>query len=796
MSPIFDDNCEFYIMKSSPTVISVGKRCLHYGYYFIWLPGKQPVMVMPTKQIVLLDVENNIPYLREDGLHVRHRDPTSIYDLSGVWIDKDGSVQIGTFSKSPAAAAAPRDPEPCLVPRPKLMRSTSCQVSWGDHVGHVDSMGGCTEEEQQGMRDICDEGITHVDAAPVPLKRPSKKSDGISDDVIEEPECMLGHESHDMSDDIEDAEEQNETTIGVNRTEEIVQAPPLHRYSPQSRHQAQVHLDPSLLVGPLSIRHQCTHKPADPHHCETCRIALARQVRRFAGAFKRHLENYGDIITLDHVKMVDWMNQPGITGKHDALNTLDLKTRFKTSDAVNSKNTLQTYTLLNHIRGNDYIHIIYSDGWKAFTKAAQMLNIPHEKSQPGQPQTNAIMERCNQDILRGTRAVLYGAGLPTCFWPYASACYCMLDNIAEPENDPMWEFMRSLAPDEEDQANGPPEDPGNLLSNQEVAVPCVMRIQDDETTVRNHRTHDHTDGGNDVTIDISLTHKKDEKSMYDEADIQWYNYVKDGLKELKELIARYHQAEVQENIKLKVKRLVCDAKLPQQAHDGDAGLDLCTTETFILKPTQRYLFPTGLAVQIPYGTYGHMAGRSGLAAKKGIQVLGGVVDYGYTGEVKVILLNTGHEDVQIMKGYKIAQMIIEKINANIDIQEVDQLNVSTPFPVRGQSGFGSTDTLKSPACVADSKKKRRKKLQPDVIVPAYTENQVHQMVETEDPVLDSQQFADQDEELKKSSAYYRKHKVKFHGQVIPFGCGVFYMPAPTIATQPKAAPGLWCVSRV
>ena len=114
-------------------------------------------------------------------------------------------------------------------------------------------------------------------------------------------------------------------------------------------------------------------------------------------------------MTYDHVKMRDWVGHKGLTGKTDALNTLDLYTRWMTSDAVESKNTQENFRLLNHIRGSDYIQLMYSDGWKAFNTAARLLRVPLAKSQPGSPQTNAIMERCNQIVLRGTRAALFQA---------------------------------------------------------------------------------------------------------------------------------------------------------------------------------------------------------------------------------------------------------------------------------------------------------------------------------------------------------------------------------------------------
>ena len=109
-----------------------------------------------------------------------------------------------------------------------------------------------------------------------------------------------------------------------------------------------------------------------------------------------------------------------------------------TSDAVEFKSTLETLRLLNRIRGSDYIQLMYTGGWRAFATAARLLRIPLAKSQPGLPQTNAIMERCNSTILRRTRVLLFQAGLPNWFWVYVALCWCMLHNITEGVKDKLW----------------------------------------------------------------------------------------------------------------------------------------------------------------------------------------------------------------------------------------------------------------------------------------------------------------------------------------------------------------------
>ena len=127
------------------------------------------------------------------------------------------------------------------------------------------------------------------------------------------------------------------------------------------------------------------------------------------------------------------------------------------------------------------------------------------------------------------------------------------------------------------------------------------------------------------------------------------------------------------------------AKTPSQATFSDAWYDLCSIETYILTPGERKLFKTNISTVIPYGYYGRIAPRSGLAYKYGIDVLAGVIDSGYRGDIGVILINFGTEDFIIHEGDKIAQFIIEKCHY-VEWQEVDKL----PESQRGEWGRGST----------------------------------------------------------------------------------------------------------
>lgn len=132
--------------------------------------------------------------------------------------------------------------------------------------------------------------------------------------------------------------------------------------------------------------------------------------------------------------------------------------------------------------------------------------------------------------------------------------------------------------------------------------------------------------------------------------------------------------------------------LPKYATDHAAGVDLeaAVEQPLILKPGERALVPTGLAIALPEGYEAQVRPRSGLAAKNGVTVLNspGTIDADYRGEVKVILINHGMESFTIERGMRIAQMVIASY-ARVSWKTVDTLDET----VRGSGGFGSTGTI-------------------------------------------------------------------------------------------------------
>ena len=134
-------------------------------------------------------------------------------------------------------------------------------------------------------------------------------------------------------------------------------------------------------------------------------------------------------------------------------------------------------------------------------------------------------------------------------------------------------------------------------------------------------------------------------------------------------------------------RLDSELPPPSQAHPGDAGFDLMTAIDVELEPGERAVVPTGLAMSVPEGFPGLVLARSGHAARHGVGVVNapGLIDSGYRGEIKVILVNHGDEVVRFGRGERIAQLLVIPL-PTVVFEEAAELSTS----VRGSAGFGSS----------------------------------------------------------------------------------------------------------
>ena len=144
---------------------------------------------------------------------------------------------------------------------------------------------------------------------------------------------------------------------------------------------------------------------------------------------------------------------------------------------------------------------------------------------------------------------------------------------------------------------------------------------------------------------------------------------------------------------LAVVRLDRDLPMPVRAHDGDAGVDLCSSIDLVLEPGRRALVPTGIAVAIPHGMVGLVHPRSGLATRVGLSIGNspGTVDAGYRGEIKVTLINLDpDEPITVRRGDRIAQLLVQRVELPelVEVTSFDEAGLADT--TRGAGGHGSS----------------------------------------------------------------------------------------------------------
>ena len=144
---------------------------------------------------------------------------------------------------------------------------------------------------------------------------------------------------------------------------------------------------------------------------------------------------------------------------------------------------------------------------------------------------------------------------------------------------------------------------------------------------------------------------------------------------------------------LAVVRLDRDLPMPSRAHDGDAGVDLCSAVDVELAPGRRALVPTGIAVAIPHGMVGLVHPRSGLATRVGLSIVNspGTIDAGYRGEIKVALINLDPEEpIVLRRGDRIAQLLVQRVELPelVEVTSFDEAGLGDTS--RGEGGHGSS----------------------------------------------------------------------------------------------------------
>ena len=139
-------------------------------------------------------------------------------------------------------------------------------------------------------------------------------------------------------------------------------------------------------------------------------------------------------------------------------------------------------------------------------------------------------------------------------------------------------------------------------------------------------------------------------------------------------------------MKIKVKKVNSDAKLPEYSRVGDAGMDIFSCEDYELMPGDKHIFGSGIAVEYPTDHLAYIYDKSGLSCKHELITLGGVMDPNYRGEWQITIKNIGNKSYKIEKGEKICQVVFHKIS-QVEVEEVNELSTDS---ARGDNWAGSS----------------------------------------------------------------------------------------------------------
>jgi dUTP pyrophosphatase len=138
-------------------------------------------------------------------------------------------------------------------------------------------------------------------------------------------------------------------------------------------------------------------------------------------------------------------------------------------------------------------------------------------------------------------------------------------------------------------------------------------------------------------------------------------------------------------MKIQIKKIDAEGKVPKFALDGDAGMDLYSNANFVLMPGEKISCPTGIAIKIPKGYTGLIWDKGSVGIVGGVKTLGGVFDSNYTGEWIIGMVNLSKDSFEVKKGQKIAQVLFQKVETP-EIEEVTDFEKTN----RGEGRFGST----------------------------------------------------------------------------------------------------------
>ena len=396
----FDEISQAYVLDDTPSVMSLGKRCMEEGYSFVWPSGKMPFMITKNGGRIDLTIHDNIPYIdlgTYECIPYECQQTSKIHDLL-----EHFQESIDNFDDLDEIGRTCR--------RVYLDGESGFEVS---NDGQDDSQ--------------------HVKKLKVKKKRKAgnrrRKTASPGEEIPSDDEGYAPGTPYDGPPGGEETDLEDE---GHGAPEEVAEGDEDDIEIDVVEGESRVAKRGTLKREANSLNHKLTHRYKNPY-CDSCIRAKMKHFKTRRGSYKRELKKFGDLITFDAVD-TSKVHDDVLVLEKEVLVVRDCFTGIigaYPSDRMTKDDVVRA---VKQFIGAKKVRQAYSDHAPQFIEAMNEMKIPIDHSLPGRPQTNSIAERTNQFILTATSTCLLEAGLPPCFWRTAILCVCHLLNV-EPTDD-------------------------------------------------------------------------------------------------------------------------------------------------------------------------------------------------------------------------------------------------------------------------------------------------------------------------------------------------------------------------
>ena len=396
----FDEISQAYVLDDTPSVMSLGKRCMEEGYSFVWPSGKMPFMITKNGERIDLTIHDNIPY-----------------------------IDLGTYECTPYECQQTSKIHDLL----EHFQESIDNFDDLDEIGRTSRRVYLDGESGFEVSNDGQDDSQHVKKLKVKKKRKAgnrrRKTASPGEEIPSDDEGYAPGTPYDGPPGGEETDLEDE---GHGAPEEVAEGDEDDIEIDVVEGESRVAKRGTLKREANSLNHKLTHRYKNPY-CDSCIRAKMKHFKTRRGSYKRELKKFGDLITFDAVD-TSKVHDDVLVLEKEVLVVRDCFTGIigaYPSDRMTKDDVVRA---VKQFIGAKKVRQAYSDHAPQFIEAMNEMKIPIDHSLPGRPQTNSIAERTNQFILTATSTCLLEAGLPPCFWRTAILCVCHLLNV-EPNDD-------------------------------------------------------------------------------------------------------------------------------------------------------------------------------------------------------------------------------------------------------------------------------------------------------------------------------------------------------------------------